>query len=147
MCKVNSVSLTHYPAQTGLCSLPWCTGRSGSQFAVQVKRHTVGKLWRLIMCSIKMRTSCLFGAKGLTAGVLLAKVLRSLRLVLIKRLVLLMCRLTLWLAAWAMRTPRLQERAGACWVTHAHTHTQYDLFPPAEGSTASVRRRVKFWCP
>lgn len=59
-----------------------------------------------------MRTSCVFCVKRLTAGVLLAKVLRSLRLVLIKRRVLLMCRLTLWLAAWAMSTPRLKDKRG-----------------------------------
>lgn len=60
---------------------------------------------------VSLRWSCLcVFARGLTAGVLLAKVLRSLRLVLIRRRVLLIWRLTLWLAAWAISTPRLKHR-------------------------------------
>lgn len=44
---------------------------------------------------------------GLTAGVVLAKDLRSLMLVLTSLLVLLMWELMLWLAEYATRTPAL----------------------------------------
>lgn len=127
---VNSTSSTYCRALTGLCSLLWCTGQSGNQFAEEVMTHRLQKqavaknpqnmktYTYVLVVSLRWSCLCVF-ARGLTAGVLLAKVLRSLRLVLIRRRVLLIWRLTLWLAAWAISTPRLKHRH-----THGHCRTE-----------------------
>lgn len=94
------------------------------------------KTWRQILCLWCLwdeDISCVC-VKRLTAGVLLAKVLRSLRLVLMNRRVLLMCRLTLWLAAWAMSTPRLKDRRGALGHRHAHKHNTVTSFHQQRGA-------------